>query len=771
MRRHHNKLLSRVTQTAVVLALVSASSVADVFQFNSKRDWETWTFPPGVLVTNNDGSITLSRVDKAINAVSNSTDFLHKVKRTRDLIPGGIRGFSNESAVENLVDGRDDTYWQPSQNDVLDDWWIEIDLGRMVYATKITLTFPDTTDAVPFRNFSVYINDGERSTAAKDIFQFTRVGRTTSPNESRVVEYTLRTLDPGPATGEHLQALDTLSFAAVQYVRFVPEEIHDGAALAKIEVEAIGDNVALATVERGGSIRAGTSQGNSSLFSDGDHNTTWALSGAINWEENGHWYEWDLGASFWINRMIVEVGAPIVYGGNAVIKDIEISTSDGTQSGGLTSDRVRSNFDYELLTLIDASQTPVRSIFDLQFEPRKTRHIFYRRASSYEPARKIFYLVVEHALYGDGYVAEVVMTSDFIDLGGTSSVRRLTWDADLPPGTYVEIRSQSGDTFIFEEKFYNKNGVEISESQWNKLPKSQKQDIVEIQRPGSDWSGWSQLYLEPDGVFLSPSPRRYVQLQVKLGNDDPDVTPLLRDISLHFDDALISGGVTSRIHPRQVDFDLLQTFTYVLNPIFRFGDQGFDRVHIQTPSPVDGVSVRVGGEPVIPSAVSMVGDSLQVDLPDLVLRDSVEVEFQARIQSNATLFDSWVSVAGQDLQQGVRPAEQHASTVFVPSVASGGQLIRLVDVSSVFTPNGDGTNDLATIDFTLAKVETSQPTVSIHDLSGRQVRVVEAGVDGFRWDGRDDDGGLLLPGAYLCRIMLDADVGEQTVHTIINLAY
>ncbi|SVC79805.1 uncharacterized protein METZ01_LOCUS332659, partial [marine metagenome] len=337
-----------------------------------------------------------------------------------------------------------------------------------------------------------------------------------------------------------------LSFAAVQYVRFVPEEIHDGAALAKIEVEAIGDNVALATVERGGSIRAGTSQGNSSLFSDGDHNTTWALSGAINWEENGHWYEWDLGASFWINRMIVEVGAPIVYGGNAVIKDIEISTSDGTQSGGLTSDRVRSNFDYELLTLIDASQTPVRSIYDLQFEPRKTRHIFYRRASSYEPARKIFYLVVEHALYGDGYVAEVVMTSDFIDLGGTSSVRRLTWDADLPPGTYVEIRSQSGDTFIFEEKFYNKNGVEISESQWNKLPKSQKQDIVEIQRPGSDWSGWSQLYLEPDGVFLSPSPRHYVQLQVKLGNDDPDVTPLLRDISLHFDDALISGGVTSR---------------------------------------------------------------------------------------------------------------------------------------------------------------------------------------------------------------------------------
>ena len=225
------------------------------------------------------------------------------------------------------------------------------------------------------------------------------------------------------------------------------------------------------------------------------------------------------------------------------------------------------------------------------------------------------------------------------------------------------------------------------------------------------------------------------------------------------------------MNPRQVGFDLLQTFTYVLHPVFRFGDQGFDRVQIQTPSAVDVVSVRVGGEPIAPSAVTMVGDSLQIDLPELVLRDSVEVKFQVRIQANATQFDSWVSVVGQDLQQGVRPAEQHASTVFVPSVASGGQLIRQVEVSSVFTPNGDGANDLALIDFVLAKIEASLPTVTIHDLSGRQVRVVEAGSDGFRWDGRDDEGGLVPPGAYLCRIMLDADVGEQTAHRIINVAY
>ena len=778
MEEHRIQLASRRSRwsrptwalAAALVALVSAPSMADVFRFQSKADWETWSFPPGVLVQDDDGSITLNRTDHEINAVADAREFLHAVKSTRDLVPGGVRVFSAEAMADNLIDQDPATFWQPSADDVLRDWWIEVDLGRMVYATKIRLTFPDTVDAEPFRNFSVFVNDGERSVAAKDIFQFTRVGRTTEPNQDRVVEYTLSTLDPGPATGAHLLTADTLDYAAVQYVRFVPEQVQPGAALAEVEVVTIGNNIALGTVVRGGSVRAGTSIGNSSAFSDGDHNTNWALSGAIDWEENGHWYEWDLGATFWINRMVTEVGAPIVYGGDAVIRDMEISTSDGTRSGGLTETRIRSNFDYDLLSLIDAKQSPVRSIYDLKFEPRKVRNIFFRRVSNAIGPR-VFYLVVEQALYGDGYIGEVEMISDFIDLGGTSSIRRLTWDADLPEGTYIEIRSQTGDTFFIEQKFFSKNGIEVSEAQWNKLPKSQKLDVVKIQRPDSDWSGWSQVYLEPDGVFLSPSPRRFVQLQVKLGNDNPNVTPVLRGISLHFDDALISGGVTGRIFPRQVEFDSLQVFNYTLVPSFRPGDQGFDRVDIQVPTSVDEVSVRIGGESVEPMAVTMIGDSLRIDLPTLVQRDSVDVEFRTRIRANATLFEAWVSVTGENLQQGVRPQDQHSATVFVPSIASSGELIRMVQVSSVFTPNGDGVNDEALIDFALAKVEGTLPEVSIHDLSGRQVRVMQTTTDGFRWDGRDEQGQLLTPGFYLVRISLHADVGEQTTHRLVNLVY
>jgi hypothetical protein len=51
------------------------------------------------------------------------------------------------------------------------------------------------------------------------------------------------------------------------------------------------------------------------------------------------------------------------------------------------------------------------------------------------------------------------------------------------------------------------------------------------------------------------------------------------------------------------------------------------------------------------------------------------------------------------------------------------------------------------------------------------VRAVAARADGYRWDGRDEDGRLLPPGAYICRIELAADIGDEMAHRVINLAY
>ena len=753
---------------AIILVLAGlCAAPADELRFERQADWDSWTFPRGAMAQNEDGSIGLERVDRKIDAVADARKFLHAVKRTKEPVPGGIYvvGTGAETA-DNIMDGRRDTWWQPDTVDVLEDWFIEVDLGRMVLATKIRLTFPDTLDVRPFRTFSVFVNDGVRASAAKDIFVFSRVGRTTEPNTERVVEFDLQTVWPGTATGKHLVNDDTLKYQMVQYVRFLAEELQRDAALARIEVETLGDNVVLGSVDRGGGIRGGTDQGNLVGIIDGDKNSAWTISGAADWISEGHWFEFDLGATYWVDQAFYYISrARTVFG------DFEITTAEGAPASGLTTARVRSNLDFQHLSLVEITGSPWRRLFEFRFPPRKVRHTFLRRMNIEQCSQCVLTSLTDFYLFGEGYVAEAVMESGFIDLGGTKSIRRLTWDAEMPPDTFVEIRSQTGDTFFIEQKFYNKNGVEVSEAQWNKLPKSQKQDIVEIQRRGQDWSGWGPVYDFPGEAFLSPTPRKFAQLQVKLGNDNPEVAPLLRRISLHFDDALVSGGVTSRILPRQAGFDSLQTFTYMLTPTFRFGDEGFDRIRIQVPAPTDEVAITVGGEAAAALSTAMMGDTLQVDLPQRVQRDSVEVAFRTRVQANATIFDAWVSVAGDDQRQGVRPEAQYAATVFVPSVATGGALIRAVEVTPLVTPNGDGINDEAQIRFSVAKVESTLPEVTVHDLSGRRLRVVAAVDGGHSWDGRDEGGNLLPPGSYVCRISLPADVGEQTAYRIINVAY
>ncbi len=753
---------------AIILVLAGlCAAPADELRFERQADWDSWTFPRGAMAQNEDGSIGLERVDRKIDAVADARKFLHAVKRTKEPVPGGIYvvGTGAETA-DNIMDGRRDTWWQPDTVDVLEDWFIEVDLGRMVLATKIRLTFPDTLDVRPFRTFSVFVNDGVRASAAKDIFVFSRVGRTTEPNTERVVEFDLQTVWPGTATGKHLVNDDTLKYQMVQYVRFLAEELQRDAALARIEVETLGDNVVLGSVDRGGGIRGGTDQGNLVGIIDGDKNSAWTISGAADWISEGHWFEFDLGATYWVDQAFYYISrARTVFG------DFEITTAEGAPASGLTTARVRSNLDFQHLSLVEITGSPWRRLFEFRFPPRKVRHTFLRRMNIEQCSQCVLTSLTDFYLFGEGYVAEAVMESGFIDLGGTKSIRRLTWDAEMPPDTFVEIRSQTGDTFFIEQKFYNKNGVEVSEAQWNKLPKSQKQDIVEIQRRGQDWSGWGPVYDFPGEAFLSPTPRKFAQLQVKLGNDNPEVAPLLRRISLHFDDALVSGGVTSRILPRQAGFDSLQTFTYVLTPTFRFGDEGFDRIRIQVPAPTDEVAITVGGEAAAALSTAMMGDTLQVDLPQRVQRDSVEVAFRTRVQANATIFDAWVSVAGDDQRQGVRPEAQYAATVFVPSVATGGALIRAVEVTPLVTPNGDGINDEAQIRFSVAKVESTLPEVTVHDLSGRRLRVVAAVDGGHSWDGRDEGGNLLPPGSYVCRISLPADVGEQAAYRIINVAY
>jgi hypothetical protein len=92
---------------------------------------------------------------------------------------------------------------------------------------------------------------------------------------------------------------------------------------------------------------------------------------------------------------------------------------------------------------VENTASPWRRLFEFRFPPRKVRHTFLRRINVEECSQCILTSLTDFYLFGEGYVAEAVMESGFIDLGGTKSIRRLTWDAEMPPGTFVEIRSQT----------------------------------------------------------------------------------------------------------------------------------------------------------------------------------------------------------------------------------------------------------------------------------------------------------------------------------------
>jgi len=766
----------------VALFITFSQGIAGEYVVPRDLPWEKWKYPKGLLKFAEDGSVGLRWFRRDVDPIENAGEFRHKTVE-RGVVTGGLRAGSDEGGVRYLTDGREDTYWKPDPDDPLEDWWVEVDLGRLVLVKEIKLVFPDTVGARPFRDFAVYVSEGAGLSGQKDLHRFIKVGATTKPNTEREVDYKLFTVDRGMATGENLVTSDTLGFMAVQYIRFVAQAKSPDAALAEIELRAVGDNIALGTIERGGSVRAGEkfTLKAPNIF-DGTVDQYLVLNATrpalAFWKTGGQWFEWDLGAAFWLDQIVIiswrpeELGKSPFQAGTGAL-GYALYTSDGTRLPTAGGERIMGNYDYQLLSLVDNRRTPRRYKFVHIFPRRKVRYIFYHHEYG---TGGYGYYIFEIMLYGEGYPAEVEMTSPFIDLGGAKSLLRVEWDAETPPGTSVTIRTRTGDTLEREKHYYLPNGKEVPEDKWKSLPPviRQRGRVEEILRPGADWSPWSNAYRTPGEEFASPTPRRFVQLKVCFSTEDPTVAPRLRRISIPYYDPLVGGGVVGRISPKEAALGVPTYFVYVLKPSAGPGDVGFDEVLIKVPSPADSVSAEVGGREVHVS-YSVSGDSLLVKLPRHVKGDSVVVRFRTTVLRDATPLDAFVlSSRRPGVWQGVKPEEGGATMVFLPSVPEGESLIRNFSVEpEVITPDGDGRDDLAEVRFYLVKVERP-PEVGIYDLGGRLVRRLErrAGV-GYRyaWDGRDGSGRLVPPGAYLCRVEVNADVGSQCVGRLLCVVY
>ena len=819
----------------------------------SESDWPEWNFPKGSVDFGDEGARP-HFVRRQINASLNAGAF------SREDVPGGIRrAGTNLAGAAQLMDGQVETYWEPDLDAPLRDWWVEVDLGRVVWAEKVVVKFVAAGLGDPFLQFKVLTSNGDEAFQGSASLDYRVAGRSEGLNKTqRVFEYALRpaeSADPD-LSGDLIQYVQIVATASdgrrgaevsasgwsglaaedrgdVLYFRREStgverevsqaeyETISDAQLqgpiryyrserprLAEVEVWTVGENIGLGWKERGGSIQAFGGVGGQSNIVDGDYTTAWnaevSFSGAAgaqikNRDRN---LLFDLGTWYWVDRTF------IVYG-NSIFPNYILSLSDGSLapdgSRVFTSVVARGRDD---VTLGSEAQAPAGSL------PTDTA----MQANSFPPIKgryfKFDYRLInvgrvawgadirQLLLYGFGFLPQVTLHTPAIELGDTPRIlSTISWEAQTPPGTQLQIRTRTGNRLTVDKHFYDKQGVEVDEAAYRKMLSFLRGDSTVAFVPDeADWSQWSQFYEQPGAAITSPSPRRYIMIEAGLLSDDPHQSAVLHNLNIGLKDPLahqILGEVTPR---RAQQSGQPEEFTLFLTiPPNEEGPSGlgFDQVLVEVPpsAEVELVDVRVGLADDLAAGGGQVyradelevkagSDSLWVRLPGVV--QSAESQVMLRfssvfyLASNAFLVSVGLGEAAAVVWQRVdATASGEGLTVLTPVV--GGLLGDLEVMGNPFTPNGDGINDAVRFVFPIFKMPGQTSLVlEVYGLDGglvyRSAQSVAhaAGVQEVSWDGRDQDRVLLPPGLYICRVGPEVDaesIGESTVVTVVANVY
>ena len=759
------------------LILLFASFVgAGTYVVDSKADWEEWRYPKGVVHITDDGWVRVKYFRKDINASLNANEF-----------GGGIRLVgSNSSRAADILDGDPTTWWGPSPQDPLDKWFIEVDLGRVVSATKLRLVFAE--EAKPFEQFKVYISNGLplfTEDVKERIVGYKLLAATTQPNKRYILEYEL----PYYATPEIIpyeqQAAGyDASREIVRYVRIVLTAKSERPGLAELEVYSLGDNVALGTLERGGSIEVQYDLFERTRIFDGDFVGTWGFIplGEENWEELGAWLWWDLGALFWIDKVVVLVDKMNILGFDYKSKDPLVGyrfyLSDGSKSPGGGRGGPMGDLAWQLVGDVDNYQKRAWN-FEHTFPSRPARYVFLRAAYGTGDIRSYPRRIYEIQLFGQGYAPGGTLRREMIDLGRSKNLTSVRWAGQTPPGTTIEIRTKTGDKLKEIKHYFDKQGNEVTEKKYKELPPFAKGEVVSEWLPDEkDWSGWSEPYSYSGEGFRSPSPRRYLSIEARLLSGDPEAAASLDWISVSYAPP-VAKSVTGEIAPSDVPFGEEASFSYAIRSVFESGQRGFDRMLIKTPSEAQLDRVRTDGAWAAIDSVETSRDSLSIWLKEPTRASVVEVRFRCRVIENAAFFEAFVARSrAPDSWQRVDPAAPGATTVFLSSLPAEDDLIRHVTVvPQTITPNGDGVNDVVHFGFDVAKVSRPRSLLfAVYTLEGEKIKEVWEGSGwsgSYRlsWDGTDGSGKKVSPGIYIGRIEIDAQAGKRSVNKPVVVLY
>ena len=506
------------------------------------------------------------------------------------------------------------------------------------------------------------------------------------------------------------------------------------------------------------------SLGDLEFMIDGDPETAFSMSlqGTV-----GTFIILDLGATFPIARLRFY---PRTEFEDRFIRGYQIFVSDGPMTSGQLP-----------WTLVAPKWQNDQSIVTVPISNRYARYVKVQSVSI------LPWEIAELEVYGEGYAPSATYTSDVIDLDGSANFGRIRWHSEADPQSGLALVTRSGrdpapySYYRFESPEIGViDTVEISEIEYIGLDEEDRLRVFDEQ----NWSFWSAPYASTgDEQVVSPAPRRYVQFQIQFMSGFFASRARVDSLVLEYSTPPVAQEVVAEIVPDIVDAGRDTTFTYGLRARRSGGETGFDALRVQTPTRAAILGLRIAGEEVAFSRDPEVRDrEFTVYFPPVRSEDLVELAFRCKVLVYGTVFDAWAFDSSiQELPQEVVPGDASpiiaTSTLRVDVSRLGDEIVDDVKVvPSTFTPNGDGRNDVATIEFQLLKLLDPAPvTVTISDLSGRAIweetRGLVNGTYAVAWDGMDRDGRPVRPGIYVYEVCADAAAGEDRRIGVVCVAY
>ena len=433
------------------------------------------------------------------------------------------------------------------------------------------------------------------------------------------------------------------------------------------------------------------------------------------------------------------------------------------------------------------------AVIDLKLPPVPIRRLLFEAD---ENTRGIWE-VAEVEIYGNGFAPFAGYVSNVIDLGAAASLGQLSWSGEQDEGAQVALSMRSGtdddpntywrSTFRGGERTrFDVNGRPLNLSSYNKLQRGEQDGIT---HDTENWAFWGAAYdfERGAGPMVGDGPRRYVQIRADFTSTQ-QASSQLDYVQFAVSIPPVASEALAEIAPIAVPPGQVTSFTYKIKPKLASEDLGFDSIGIDTPSRAHSVSaVRISGMPVDFEVVEWEDAGFVVKVPRIDVQrteELIEVDFAAEIFKFGTVFSGRVfdserpAEVPQNITAGDADVLDDSNRLSVDLARFGERTIRSLAVNPpVFSPNGDGINDVVQIDYDLLNLVGAVPVqAELYDLSGRSLGIVldeqtASGRFSAQWDGRDRRGNLLPPGLYLLRLSVEADKGEDARQAIISIVY